>query len=39
MLEECVDYPSINVNDIGEQVSEIPNTIIDDEIYDAGIMD
>ncbi|MBA6391786.1 DUF1298 domain-containing protein [Colwellia sp. BRX10-3] len=39
MLEECVDDPSLNVDDIGEQVLEIPKTIVDDEIYDAGIKD
>lgn len=39
MLEECVDDPSLNVDDIGEQVLEIPKTIVDDEIYDVGIKD
>ncbi|MFT5815671.1 MAG: diacylglycerol O-acyltransferase [Psychroserpens sp.] len=39
MLEECVDNPSLNVDDIGEQVLEIPKTIVDDEIYDAGLKD
>lgn len=39
MLEECVDDPSLNVDDIGEQVLEIPKTIVDDEIYDAVIKD
>ena len=33
MLEGCVDDPSLNVDDIGENMLEIPKTIVNDEIY------
>jgi diacylglycerol O-acyltransferase len=33
MLEGCVDDPSLNIDDIGENESEPPKTIVDDEMY------
>lgn len=39
MLEGCVDDPSLNVDDIGEKVLEIPKTIVNDEVYDTGMKD
>ncbi|MFT4654540.1 MAG: diacylglycerol O-acyltransferase, partial [Patiriisocius sp.] len=33
MLEACVDNPSLNVDDIGEKVSDIDNSVVSNEIY------
>jgi len=35
MLEECVDNPSLSVEDIGEKVLDIHKTIVDDDVYEA----